>query len=90
MFPVFDGPKAKGGQDGLVSRILSGAGRPPDDHFSGTPVTRRLEQPTRESIAGRADPRGVGVPRGDRRRCSPIWSCSRWGLPSQTGRPACW
>ena len=22
--------------------------------------------------------------------CSLIWSCSRWGLPSQTGHPACW
>ncbi len=22
--------------------------------------------------------------------CPPIWSCSRWGLPSQAGHPACW
>jgi hypothetical protein len=22
--------------------------------------------------------------------CSLIWSCSRWGLPSQAGHPACW
>jgi len=20
----------------------------------------------------------------------PAWPCSRWGLPSQTGHPACW
>jgi len=22
--------------------------------------------------------------------CSPIWSCSKWGLPSQPGHPGCW
>ena len=37
-------------------------------HLSGTPVARCLEQPTRE----------VGGPRHP----SPIWPCSRWGLPS--------
>gem|GEM_PF-5738021 len=38
-----------------------------DSHSSGTPVTGRLERPTREQ-------------RGPR-QCSPIWSCSGWGLP---------
>jgi hypothetical protein len=49
----------------LVSRILSKAAarlfqgrmRPSDDHFSRTPVARRLVRPTRKSITGRADPR---------------------------------
>ena len=38
-----------------------------DNHSSGTPVTGRLKRPTREQ-------------RGPR-QCSPIWSCSEWGLP---------
>ena len=50
-----------------------------DGHSSWTPVTRRLQQPTRtadldidlrRSALGRAKPRAV-----------PIRSCSRWGLP---------
>jgi len=48
---------------GGLSRILSRsarAGLPPglasDDHFSGPPVSRCLERPTRKSITGRADP----------------------------------
>ncbi|VAW74190.1 hypothetical protein MNBD_GAMMA13-752 [hydrothermal vent metagenome] len=38
-----------------------------DSHSSGTPVAERLKRPTREQ-------------RGPR-QCSPIWSCSGWGLP---------
>ena len=38
-----------------------------DSHSSGMHVTMHLVQPTRE-------------PRGPR-DYSPIWSCSRWGLP---------
>ena len=48
---------------GGLSRILSRsvrAGLPPglasDDHFSGPPVSRCLERPTRKSITDRADP----------------------------------
>src|SRR5271157_2951722 len=51
---------------GGLSRILSRsarAGLPPglasDDHFSGPPVSRCLERPTRKSITGRADPYAV-------------------------------
>ena len=96
---------------GSLSRILSRsarAGLPPglasDDHFSGPPVTRCLERPTRKSITGRADPYAVvrtgqggehRLPGRTRShlamlRCSPIWSCSWWGLPSQVGHPTCW
>ena len=43
-------------------------GDPGGDHFSGTTITRGLEQPTRESSeAGRLS--------------SPIWSCTGRGLP---------
>ena len=38
-----------------------------DSHSSGIRVTTYLKQPTREQ-------------RGPR-QCSPIWSCSEWGLP---------
>ena len=48
---------------GRVSRILSGPAsgsaakaRTSDDHFSGTPVSRRLKRPTRESVTDRANP----------------------------------
>ena len=40
-----------------------------DDHFSRTPVTRRLQRPTREVS---------GLP-----HASPIWPCSGWGLPGR-------
>lgn len=42
-----------------------------DDHSSGTPVTGRLERPTRRHL------RAAGCPKA----CLPIWSCSRGGLP---------
>ena len=42
------------GRDWRVSRILSGSRATPDDHFSGTKVSRRLKRPTRES--SRAEP----------------------------------
>ena len=54
-----------------------------DGHFSRTAVARRLKRPTREGL--RAGPARDGFP------CVlPAWSCSRWGLPSQAGHPACW
>jgi hypothetical protein len=37
------------GRNRRISRILSGCRGTPDDHFSGTPVSRRLKQPTRKS-----------------------------------------
>ena len=46
---------------------------PRDGHSSGTPVTRRLQQPTRTARPGH---RSRGCP-----RAAPIRSCSRWGLP---------
>ena len=61
-----------------VSRVLYGA-KPNnarfarDGHSSGTPVARRLEQPTRA-----ADP---DIDPGIAPRAAPIRSCSRWGLP---------
>ena len=50
---------------------------PRDGHSSGTPVTRRLQQPTRTADRGhtiQASPRGEAC-------AVPIRSCSRWGLP---------
>jgi hypothetical protein len=44
---------------------------PQDGHFSRTPITRRLEQPTRKSIADR-----IGPPAG---ACAPS-GCSLFGL----------
>ena len=44
-----------------------------DSHSSGTHVTARLKRPTREQRGPR-----FAVTRTD---SSPIWSCSRWGLP---------
>ena len=49
-------PKRGGGRAGRKPDSVEGPGRPPDGHFSGTPVSRRLERPTRESMTGRADP----------------------------------
>src|SRR5690554_1105318 len=43
-----------------------------DSHSSRTRVTARLERPTREPCG----PHVRGYP-----QCSPIWSCSRRGLP---------
>ena len=41
------------------------------------PIARHLLRPTRE--LGRAT-----------LKCSPIWSCTRWGLPSFPGHPGNW
>ena len=66
-----------------VSRVLYGGGfaaranSPRDGHSSGTPVTRRLQQPTRTADRGhmiQASPCGEAC-------AVPIRSCSRWGLP---------
>jgi len=43
------------------------------NHSSGTAVTGSLKQPTRK--------------RRGQRHCFPIWSCSRWGLPSRRMLP---
>ena len=50
-----------------------------DGHSSGTPVTRRLQQPTR-TAGSRHDPEALCV-FTRRPRAVPIRSCSRWGLP---------
>jgi len=44
-----------------------------DNHSSGTVVTGSLKRPTRK--------------RRGPRHCFPIWSCSRWGLPSRSVLP---
>src|SRR4051812_32813217 len=54
-----------------------------DGHFSRTPVTRRLQQPTRAS-------NGPDQPARRKDADAHIWPCSGWGLPSQPGRPGCW
>src|SRR6266705_447489 len=65
-----------------VSRVLYGAKQAThlarDGHSSGTPVARRLEQPTRA-----ADP---DIDPGISPRAAPIRSCSRWGLPCRLRR----
>ena len=71
-------------RSGPVSRVLFLAERG-DGHSSRTPIARRLEQPTRESIANRTDSR-----QRRRRRLLPVWSCSGWGLPSQPSHLGCW
>jgi hypothetical protein len=43
------------------------------NHSSGTAVTGSLKRPTRK--------------RHGQRHCFPIWSCSRWGLPSRRMLP---
>ena len=43
------GRLGKRGRDRRISRILSETRAFPDDHFSGTPVSRRLKRPTRGS-----------------------------------------
>jgi len=43
------------------------------NHSSGTAVTGSLKRPTRK--------------RRGPRHCFPIWSCSRWGLPSRSVLP---
>ena len=48
-----------------------------DGHSSGTPVTRRLQQPTRTAGSGHR-PRSLLARKP---RAVPIRSCSRWGLP---------
>ena len=50
-----------------------------DGHSSGTPVTRRLQQPTRTAGSGH-DPEALRV-FARMPRAVPIRSCSRWGLP---------
>src|SRR5205823_4450002 len=54
-----------------------------DGHFSRTPVTRRLQQPTRTSS-------GAGPALAPQGRGRSAWPCSGRGLPSQPGRPGCW
>ena len=51
------------------------ANPPRDGHSSGTPLARRLQQPTRTTGPGHRVP-GQLAP-----RAVPIRSCSRWGLP---------
>ena len=51
-----------------------------DGHSSWTPVTRRLQQPTRTAGSGHR-PRRHSRFRTKMLRAVPIRSCSRWGLP---------
>ena len=57
----------------------AGIARIRDGHSSGTPVTRRLKQPTRTAGSGHR-PRALRA-RARKARAVPIRSCSRWGLP---------
>ena len=61
----------------LIYKEKERAGRKPgsveDNHSSGTAVADCLMQPTREPAQARSWSRGPA--------CSPIWSCSRRGLP---------
>src|ERR1700680_313952 len=68
--PVLRQPACK---PGSVRRKANNARFARDGHSSGTPVARRLEQPTRA-----ADP---DIDPGIAPRAAPIRSCSRWGLP---------
>jgi|GEM_PF-6215396 len=61
------------------SELTCKPGSVEDGHSSGTGVTARLKQPTREHV------------RAARRvndACSPIWPCSGWGLPCHGLLPA--
>jgi len=51
-----------------------------DGHSSGTPVTRRLQQPTRTARSGHRPGRLFALA-PEKRSAVPIRSCSRWGLP---------
>ena len=54
-----------------------------DGHSSGTPVTRRLQQPTRTTRPGH---RSRASRLREEARAVPIRSCSRWGLPCRFRR----
>ncbi len=65
---MHEGPKKRSWP---ISRVLCWTCcQIPDSHSSRRRVTAPLKQPTRE-------------PR-EQRECSPIWSCSGWGLPCPT------
>ena len=53
---LFPHQQQKKSRSGPVSRVLYLAARG-DDHFSRTPIARRLQQPTRKSITSRTDSR---------------------------------
>jgi hypothetical protein len=63
--------------------MACGQARKRDGHSSRTPVTRRLQQPTRTAVLD-IDLRRQRSPA--KPRAVPIRSCSRWGLPC---RPRC-
>ena len=87
------GETTKGVRSGLVSRVLSPScpvrGTTGDGHFSREPIARLLKQPTRKSITARTVRACLAALRRPA-RLLPVWPCSRWGLPSQAGHPACW
>jgi hypothetical protein len=63
--------------------MACGQARKRDGHSSRTPVTRRLQQPTRTAVLD-IDLKHRRLPA--KPRAVPIRSCSRWGLPC---RPRC-
>ncbi len=71
-------------RSGPVSRVLCPRISRGDGHLSRTPIARRLQRPTRESMASRTDSQRPSS------HLLPAWSCSGWGLPSQPGHPGCW
>lgn len=67
---ITSSPVPREGAGDTIENGVESVGKPGsvvDCHSSGRNVTVALEQPTREQ-------------RGPR-HCSPIWPCSRWGLP---------
>src|SRR5262245_19110105 len=74
---------ANAGVSRPISRVLSGGLPLRDGHSSGTPLARRLEQPTR--AAAGITPGLPGAPamkaHAPNLRAAHIRSCSRWGLP---------
>ena len=70
------------GRDTLKTRVNALLLAARDDHSSGTPVARRLKQPTRTAGSGHRSRDSACA----RPRAVPIRSCSRWGLPCRFRR----
>ncbi len=66
-------PEGPGSRRGEMGESACKPGSVVDSHSSGAHVAVRLERPTRE--------------RRGPRHCSPIWSCSGWGLPCRRVLP---
>src|SRR5262249_45185962 len=85
----------------VLGALGHGGPRASGDHFSMTPIARRLSRagcawalrPRTTFRALAAYPEVLPDRTGPLPTLSellPVWPCSRWGLPSQAGRPTCW